>query len=358
MRNTPVFGGDARWAVWLCTALLAALFILAPATGAGARMVTDQLGRNVEVPERAERMVVLMHHALDILLELGAGDQIVGVLQEWPAQIPDAATIMPGLRNLPTPGGLSTVNIEALLALKPDLVIQTHYAPAAVRERIEQAGVPVIALSLYRADKEQAARLNPALTDPDVAYTEGMREGVRLLGDVAGHKDKAEQLLKTIDSNRNLLAAPLADLPESARPTCLMLYPDLFTMGTGKYSGVIMERAGGRNVAAALNGYTKVSMEHILGWNPAVIFIQDRHASLADLIRADPAWKTVDAVKNGRIHVTPSWVKPWGHPTPESMALGELWTAKALHPDRLKDVPLEALVAEFFTTFYGVPVRD
>jgi iron complex transport system substrate-binding protein len=63
----------------------------------------------------------------------------------------------------------------------------------------------------------------------------------------------------------------------------------------------------------------------------------------------------VDAVKAGKVYVTPEYVKPWGHPCPESIGLGELWMAVKLYPDRFKDIDLAAYVDDFYTTFYGVP---
>ena len=50
-------------------------------------------------------------------------------------------------------------------------------------------------------------------------------------------------------------------------------------------------------------------------------------------------------------------MKPWGHPCPESMALGELWMAKKLYPERFKDIDMNKAVQEFYTTFYGVPYK-
>jgi iron complex transport system substrate-binding protein len=47
------------------------------------RMVTDQLGRQVKVPDKVNRVVVLQHQTLDILVQLGVMDKVVGVLQSW-----------------------------------------------------------------------------------------------------------------------------------------------------------------------------------------------------------------------------------------------------------------------------------
>ena len=132
--------------------LLVPLALLArAATAAETRIVTDQLGRRVTVPATVRRVVTLQHQTLDIIVELGATDTLVGVLRSWPSLIPGLDRIAPSLKTLPTPGDLTTANVEDLLRLQPDVVFITNYAPAAVIRQIEQVGLPVIVISLAEA---------------------------------------------------------------------------------------------------------------------------------------------------------------------------------------------------------------
>lgn len=55
---------------------------------------------------------------------------------------------MPGIEQLPTPGDLTQVNIESLLALHPQVVFVANYAPQAMIQQIQNAGIPVVAISL------------------------------------------------------------------------------------------------------------------------------------------------------------------------------------------------------------------
>jgi len=338
--------------------LLSAALLLPPAPWAAEerRTIVDQLGREVSIPREVDRVVVLMHHALIISLELGAQDQIVGVLERWPKYISEGIKkAWPAIDNVATPGDLRTVNVESVLALDPDLVIVTHYAIETVGKQLEAVGVPVVGISLYSAEYLEASVLNPRLEDPDKAYTEGLKEGVLLLGQILGKEERARTLVDHIMENRRLVESRLSDMTREERVTTYMAYPKLYSMGHGKYAMVIMERSGGLNVAAELNGYQKVSMEDVLRWNPEVIFTQDRYRFVAEEIRNDPAWEPVRAVKTDRIHVSPEYVKPWGHPCPESIGLGELWMAKKLHPDRFADIDMQTYVDRFYRTFYGIP---
>ncbi len=329
----------------------------APVTSkAETKVIVDQLGRNVTVPANVNRVVSLHHHTIDIINELHGEDKLVGVQKSWESNLGSSfKRIMPGIEILPTPGDLTTVNVEELLALHPDVVFVPHQMPKDVIDRIQSAGLPTIAIALYDAEYQEASKLNPNLTDPDKAYNEGLKHGITIIGDTIGKQKEAASLIEFTYKNRDFVLSRTASIPREERVRVYNANPDMYTYGTGKYTGVIIDRAGGVNVAESLNGYKQATMEQILSWNPDVIIIQDRYAAEADKIKNDPAWAEIHAVKNGKIIITPEYVKPWGHPTPESMALGELWLAKTLYPEKFSDVNLTNMVDEFYQTFYGVP---
>lgn len=332
-----------------------ALAVLLWASAASARTVIDQLDRRVTVPDEVRRVVALQHQTLDIVVELGAADRLVGVLRSWRSQIPGIERMAPIIATLPMPGDLTSVNIEALLALHPDVVFVTNYAPPAMLRQMEQAGLAVVVISLSRGEGIEAAKLNPTFADDDAAYTQGLQDGVRLIGTILGQDARAEALLDAAFEGRRLVEQRVGAIPAAERIRLYMANPQLNTYGSGKYTGVIMDRSGGINVAREVRGAVRVSMEDVLRWDPQVIFVQDRYAQVADEIRAGPAWQSLAAVRAGRILVTPEYVKPWGYPLPEALALGELWMARALYPDRFSDIDMQARVDAFYRRFYGVP---
>jgi iron complex transport system substrate-binding protein len=339
-------------------ALLAAAMLLAAAPVSWAqdsRVITDQLGRSVTVPAHVQRVVALQHQALDIVVELGAADRLVGVLRSWRSLIPGLDRMDPALDTLSTPGDLTTVNIEALLSLHPDVVFVTNYAPAAMVQQITAAGLPAVVISLAKGEGTDKAKLNPTFADDDAAYADGLTDGVRLIATVLGTQARGEQLIDAAFAGRHLVEQRVAGIPPDQRVRLYMANPDLNTYGAGKYTGVIMTRSGGRNVAESVRGAAKVSMEDVLRWDPQVIFVQDRYAPVAEVIRTGPAWQPIAAVRDGRIDITPEYVKPWGYPLPEALALGELWMAKKLYPDRFADIDMQAAANRFYTAFYGMP---
>jgi iron complex transport system substrate-binding protein len=302
-----------------------------------------------------KRAVILQHQTLDIVIQIGATDSVVGILDKWEKYLPGAAKSIKNIEKMPTPGGLDSVNIESLLTLHPDIVFVTHYAPKDMIDQITGAGIPVVAITLYNAGYEQASVLNPELKDASKAYNEGLKEGIEIIADIFGKQKKAEKLIAVIAANQKILKKNLGTIPEDKRVRCYMARSNLRTYGRGKYTSVIMERAGGVNVAAAdIVGFKEVTMEDVLRWDPEVIFIQWRHRKDYKGLVSDPLWKNVSAVKNNKVFVCPEYVKPWGHPLPESMALGELWMAKTLYPEKFKDVDMSGLAQSYYKEFYGV----
>lgn len=320
------------------------------------RTVTDQLGREVTIPDQIERAVILQHQTLNIAVQIDAQDQVVGVLDEWQKQLGTGfQRLAPGIEDLAMPGGLTRVNIEELMALNPDVVFVTNYAPADMRQQIESVGLPVVAISLLDVPPEEAVKQSPVVVDEATAYETGFRDGVRLIAEVFGKADAGEALIEAAGESRALVAEHLEGLADGERTRAYMANPDLTTYGTGKYTGLMMGYAGAQNVAAdSIQGYQQVTMEEILGWNPQVIFVQDRYPAVVDEIRSSPAWQPIEAVQQDRVWLMPEYAKAWGYPMPEAMALGELWMAKALYPDRFEDIDMDARADDYYQRFYRV----
>ncbi|MBB5667273.1 iron complex transport system substrate-binding protein [Rhizobium leguminosarum] len=317
------------------------------------RVVTDQIGRTVHIPDHVSRVVILQHQTLNITIQLDAMDKVVGVLEEWKKQLgANYVRLAPQLPKLATPGGLTKVNIEELLKLDPDVVFVTNYAPADMVKQIEDAGLPVVAISLLDVLPEEAVKLNPTVKDEPAAIDAGFATGVRLIADILDRKEQGEAMIAVTQKYRKLVTNRLRDIPEDKRVPVYMANPNLETYGRGKYTGLMMERAGAHNVAHEITGYKQVGMEDVLTWNPAVIFVQERYPSVVDEIKSTASWQTIDAVKNGQVYLMPQYAKAWGYPEPEAMSIGELWMAQKLYPDRFKDIDMQKEADTYYKAFF------
>lgn len=318
------------------------------------RQITDQLNRTVTLPDHITRAVVLQHQTLNLLVQLDAMPQVVGVLSSWQKQLgPNYLRLAPSLARMPMPGDLTAVNIESLLSLHPQVVFVANYAPADMIAQIEEAGIPVVAISLRREPADQAGKINPVLENEDRAYNLGLQDGIRLIGKVMGRDAQAEAMVKDVFHQRALVAKRWQDIPEAQRVRVYMANPDLTTYGSGKYTGLMMQHAGAVNVAAKdIQGFKQVSIEDVLKWNPAVILVQERYPEVVQQILTSPQWQPIEAVKHKRVYLMPEYAKAWGYPMPEALALGELWMAKALYPQRFHDINLQQHVDSYYQRYY------
>ncbi len=126
-------------------------------SGQAAREFTDQLGRKVVIDDHVERVAVLQHQTLNLLVQLDATDKIVGVMGNWREQLgQNYERLAPELVKVPNVGDLKSVNLESLVQLKPQVVFVTNYAPQEMIDKITQVG---IRLSPFHCRKTTAATL-------------------------------------------------------------------------------------------------------------------------------------------------------------------------------------------------------
>ena len=98
--------------------------------------VTDDYGRTVVVPAQPQKVVSLSPAVTEIMFALGAQDLLVGRTDF--CVYPDAAAKIPSI------GGISNLNIESILALKPDLVISGSMVGKKVTEQMDAMGTPMV----------------------------------------------------------------------------------------------------------------------------------------------------------------------------------------------------------------------
>lgn len=333
--------------------LLALLFSL-PFMAQADRTFTDQIGRQVTVPDKVDRVVVLQHQTLNLLVQMNATDKIVGVMANWKQQLGDGyARLAPELAQKTALGDLTHVDPEQLVALHPQVVFVTNYAPQEMIDKISSLDIPVVAISLRHDAAGEQTKMNPTMADEEQAYDRGLREGITLIGDIVNKPQEAKALIDATDKGRKLVSDRLQAIPEDQRVRAYMANPDLTTYGSGKYTGLMMAHAGALNVAAStVKGFKPVAMEQVIAWNPQVIFVQDRYPKVVDEILQSPQWQVIDAVKNHRVYLMPDYAKAWGYPMPEAMGIGELWMAKKLYPQKFTDIDMRSVANDWYQRFY------
>jgi len=252
------------------------------------RRVEDALGRRVEVAARPARIVSLTPGNTEILFAIGAGGRVVGVTA-W-CNAPEAA------RALPKVGGFAatTVNLEAIVALRPDLVVAGDEAHRLVVETLGGLGVPALAVKV-RSFADLFALM-------------------RRLGTLTGESEPAERVVQGLERRVAAVAARTAAIPVERRPRVYWEVFDapLMTAGRASMLGQLIELAGGRNLFADLREeYPQIGAEAVVARDPEVILGADMASTGAGALtaaglRARPGWAGLAAVRSGRVIALPA----------------------------------------------------
>jgi iron complex transport system substrate-binding protein len=311
---------------------------------AAARTITDAAGRSVEVPDKIERVLAAGPPAL-VLVYVLAPEKLAGWVREPKGE--EKAFLLPSVRDLATFGQLTgkggTANMEAVLAAKPDIIIDVgtvNPTYASLADKVQaQTGIPYILI--------------------DGAFAKSA-ETLRETGAILGVTERAETLAAYAETRLAALEMGLAGIPEEERPA--VYYgrgaEGLETGLSGSINMEILEAAGARNVAAAAGkgGLTQVSLEQILSWKPDVILAAS--PKFAAAVKSDPLWAELDAVKAARIHVTPNLPFGWiDSPPGINRLIGLAWLEHTLYPEAFPGA-LDQEVRAFFKLFYQVELDD
>ena len=230
-------------------------------------VVHDDRGVAVAFDRAPRRIVSLLPSLTETVCALGACERIVGTdrFSNWPESV--AA--------LPKLGGLEDVQIERVVALKPDLVLAS--TSARVTERLESLGVKVIALeSRDRAD---------------------VKRTLALLGQILGVPAKAEQVWSDIERD---IRAATARVPPPLRGKRVYFEIDAtpYAAGPASFIGETLKSLGlGNAVPAELGPFPRLSPEFVVRAQPDVVMAAK--PALADMAKR-PAWNTLRALRDGR----------------------------------------------------------
>lgn len=232
---------------------LAAAQGLAPATApladaaTPARQVIDDLGRAVAIPTAPLRIVSLSPGGTEMLFAAAAGAQVVATVEY--SDEPSAA------RTVPRIGDLAAIDMERLVALRPDVVVAWPAGGnAAQREKIRKLGIPI-----YVQQVERLADLPGSL---------------RRLGELAGTQAAADSAARALEMRLGKLARTYGGAGVGRRPTVLLEVWNrpLYTVGGRHLMSDALEICGARNVFVDLpEPGPLVDTEAVITRNPDVI---------------------------------------------------------------------------------------
>lgn len=280
------------------------LLFLLPAVWPGASPgedgVRDDRGRVIPINPPAQRIVSLYGGITEILVALGAGDQVVACTQG------DRS-----LSGVPAVGTHLQPNLELIVSLKPDLVLQGEVRKAfPILERLEREG--------YRAAMF-APRDFPGLFDT-----------IRKLGRLTRREKEAEELVRGLEKRLEAVARRVSGRPPVRVFFEVRQHP-LLTAGRGSMVHDIITRAGGRNIAEDPGKLVPFSLELLCTLDPEAYVIQQGPMNPSPVEPSQrPNFQELAALRKRRVLLVEE--SRFSRPGPRAAEAVEI-LARFLHPE-------------------------
>ncbi len=314
------------------------------------RIVIDSLGREVVIPSNIESVICSGAGALRYLTYLDAEDAIVGI-DGMDAGSPIGrpyAMAHPEFQELPIIGdfkgfGHGTDNLEAIIALSPDVIIKTYETAEEVEVEQEKLQIPIIYLEYGDLGVNR----------------ETMYDSLRILGEVMGKEEKASEIISYIEGI-------ITDLDARTSDSTVVDTPNVYIGGVNYYQtmGFDSTEPGytplvlvhGSNLASGLGtDHAMVSREQIIDWDPDVIFVDISGNGITDLIETD-AYQALTAVEKDLVY----GLLPYNAFTTnqETVLANAYYIGTILYPDTFADIDPVLKADEIFTHMVGMPVFE
>lgn len=318
--------------------------------------VVDHLDNAVEVPYEVNRIVVCDIYPLPSALTVffDSAEKIVGM----PAPSMTAAAngllgqLYPQILDAQT-GFIdgSTINMEELLKLQPDVVFYSASQPQE-GEQLRNAGIPALAVSVNKWQYNAIETLN---------------NWIDLLSQVFPENDKTQVVREYSDKMYDLVQQRVSTLDEADRQRVFFLFQytdtNMLTSGKQFFGQWWADAIGAVNVAQELekDNSVAVNMEQVYAWNPSLIFVTNfTKFGPEDLYNNTVGtydWSAVDAVKNHQVYKMPLGMYRSYTPgvdTPVTL----LWLAKSAYPQLFDDIDLIAETKAYYQEVFGIALTD
>jgi iron complex transport system substrate-binding protein len=293
----------------VCLTVMVIFFFFTTITEA--KEVTDHLGRRIKVPDHPQRVVSLAPSITEIIFALGAGDRLKGVTR--------FSNYPPEALNLPKVGSYVQLDLEKIVALKPDLCIAVRDGnPKDVIDRLEKLNIPAYAV--------------------DPRNLESVMEVIRKIAELLNASEKGvvltQQMQYRIDQVKNKLSRV------TKRPGVFFQIgvSPIVSAGTETFIHELVLLAGGKNLAQGPVPYPRFSTEQVLSLSPEVLIITTMtRGEIFERVKAEwSRWNQMPAVKNNRIHLVDSDIVD--RASPRLVDALEL-LAEIIHPQLTKAAP-------------------
>lgn len=328
-----------KWLKWVLFSLVIgnATWSFAESNNDNYHVITDMLDRKVTVKQNANSVVDLWHANNQIVLMLGGIKQLTGTTNVIHAN-PWINKIFPEIKNIPVLTDGSSLQIEELLKINPDVILTSN---KNFVDQLERFNLNVVYVSFKDMDN--------------------LKKTVLITGEALGEEstEKAKEYIKDLDKNIQYVKDKLNGTKTDVKILAIGSASNLYMIDGGKsIAGEWINIAGATSAFPDVDNKKVVSLEEIIKANPDIIIIGSRNAKQGiEQIKNDPAWQDINAVKHNRIYANPIGIFAWDRYSGEE-ALQVLWIAKKVNPEQFADLDMMKEVQQFYKKYYDYELSD
>ena len=265
----PSWQADCRFLL-----LFIVVLCVSSATTFASRILTDEAGRRVVLPDHPHRIVCLVPSVTDAVFALGAGADVVAISDY--TKYPAAALAKP------TIGDPMQPSLEVLLSFHPDIVLGIRTSsPIGALLELERLGIPVYLV-------------NPQGLD-------GLLRSVSNLGVALDREQAATALVASLQRRINAVRTRTQGLP---RPSVFMpiWYDPIMTIGKHAFITDIITAAGGRSITDDLAAeWPQLSLEALIARAPQALLLTRGSKTTFAVLKDKPGWSALPAIQQRRV---------------------------------------------------------
>ncbi|MBS6194958.1 MAG: iron ABC transporter substrate-binding protein [Clostridiales bacterium] len=313
------------------------------------RIITDGAGRQVEIPETVESIICLNVSTLRYTCYMGAQDLVAGVEdyeQEKSLSRPYSYLNSDSFAKLPVIGTNGEYYAEEIISVSPDVIMISMYGEKDAEKLQSTTGIPVV-----------------VVPGSDSMMDEGAYETFRIMGEVYGKEERAEELTDFMNEVKGDLENRTKDVSEEEKPTVYV--GGLSFKGAHGFEGTEagygpLAAIQAKNLAdeTGQQGAFDIDKEQVLEWNPDVIFVDyDGLGLINEDYAANPEYyQQLKAVQEGQVY---SQISFRSFASNLETALADTYyAASILYPEEFQDVDPVQKAGEIYETLLGENIYD
>ncbi|HPF06972.1 MAG TPA: ABC transporter substrate-binding protein [Spirochaetota bacterium] len=309
------------------------------------RTIIDMDDSRIEVPSNPARIACMHGVSSERIIVLGEGGRLVLSMKASPWML----KLYPEIEKSQAIAAPFTGDVERMLKLKVDLVLYSPYPGEA--EKYRAAGI------------KTACGFSPQKRPRTFEdYADNFKRQFIFFGELLSPaaKERSLRYCRYFDEKVAQIRKITSSIDKDKRPTVYFggrSGNPLLSQGRASVMHWNTEVSGGNFLPQAMDSnFVEVNMEQVYAWNPEIIILSGWCKS-TDIVKNNPNWRYLRAVRSGKVYLMPEGVFTWDHASGESVLL-MLYMAKIFHPDLFKDLDMIKEMKHFYTEIYGRKITD